>query len=38
MNSYGSYWNTPYKILIVTADEFLKCNLDVRTLKKNDMQ
>ena len=24
--------------LIVTAGEFKKCNLDVRTLQKNDMQ
>ena len=25
-------------MLIVTADEFQKCNLDVKTLKKNDMR
>ena len=27
-----------YTQLIVTAGEFQKCNLDVRTLYKNDMQ
>ena len=27
-----------YTLLIVTAGEFQKCNLDVRTLSKNDMQ
>ena len=32
MNSYISNWNTPYYSLIVTAGEFQKCNLDVRTL------
>ena len=31
MNSYITNWNTPYKSLIVTAGEFQKCNLDVRT-------
>ena len=34
MNSYSSNWNTPYKSLIVTAGEFQKCNLDVRTLQE----
>ena len=38
MNSYTSNWNTPYWSLIVTAGEFQKCNLDVRTLYKNNMQ
>ena len=31
MNSYSSNWNTPYYSPIVTAGEFQKCNLDVRT-------
>ena len=35
MNSKSNDWNTPYLSLIVTAAEFLKCNL---TLYKNDMQ
>ena len=34
MNSYNRNWNTPDKILTVTAGEFQKCNLDVRG---NDM-
>ena len=36
MNSYSSNWNTPYESMIVTAGNFKKCNLDMRTLKKND--
>ena len=32
MNSYSSNWNTSYWGLIVSAGEFQKCNLDVRTL------
>ena len=38
MNSYSSNWNTHYKSLIITAGEFHKCSLYVRTLYKNDMQ
>ena len=38
MNSYSRNWNTHYWSLIVTAGEFQKCNLDVTTLYKNDMQ
>ena len=34
MNSYSSNWNTLYKSLIVTAGEFQKCNLVVRTLRR----
>ena len=35
MNSYCSNWNTPYYNLIVTAGEFQKCNMDVRTLRNS---
>ena len=38
MNSYSGNWNTPYLSPIVTDGEFQKCNLDVMTLYKNDMQ
>ena len=38
MNRYSSNWNTPYYSLIVTAGEFQKWNLDVKTVHKNDMQ
>ena len=34
MSIYSSNWNTPYYSLILTASEFQKCDLDVRTLRR----